>query len=112
MDRDRYLDALLSLPRLLSPQVSRDGKWAAWTWLGVGPAADVYVAPTDGSSPPVRLTATEENTSLVSWTLDGRAVLVRQDHHGDERFRLFRVDLDRPGVMQPLTEPSPNYFLR
>jgi len=39
-------------------------------------------------------------------------VLVQQDHEGDERMQLFRVDLDAPGAMQPLTEPAPNYFLR
>ncbi len=69
MNRDQYLEALLTLPRMVAsvgyslPMVSPDGKWAAWTWYGVGPAADVYVAPTDASSPPVRLTDTRENTS-------------------------------------------------
>jgi dipeptidyl aminopeptidase/acylaminoacyl peptidase len=112
MDREQYLDALLGLPRMAYPKASPDGRWVAWTWLGVGPAADVYVAPTDGSAPPTRMTNTEDNTLVVSWTPDSRAVLAVQDHHGDERHRLYRLDLDHPGVMTPLTEESPNYFLR
>src|SRR5207248_8422135 len=55
---------------------------------------------------------TEDNTLVVSWTPDSRAVLAIQDHHGDERFCLYRLDLDRPGEMTPLTEQHPNYFLR
>lgn len=112
MTPDRYLDAILGLPRLVLPRVSPDGRWVAWTWLGAGPAADVFVAPTDGSDGPARLTETAQDTVFVSWTPDSAAVLVIQDTDGDERYQLFRVDLDHPGAMRPLTEQSPPYFLR
>ena len=109
---DRYLEALLALPAMEEPRVSPDGRWVAWTWYRAGPAADVFAAPADGSSPPLRLTETPHDTFVASWTPDSRAVLVSQDRDGDERAQLFRVDLDRPGDMQPLTEPSPSFFLR
>ncbi len=109
---DNYVDALLSLPRMWGSQVSRDGVWVAWTWYGAGQAADVYAAPTDGSSPPLRLTDTADDSELVSWTPDSRGVLVSQDRDGNERAQLFRVDLDRPCEMVPLTEPDPPYFIR
>ena len=48
---------------------------------------------------------------VVSWTPDGGSVLVvSQDNDGDERVRLFRVRLDAPERMEPLTEPEPNYY--
>ncbi len=112
MTKEQYLEALLSLPGLAVPEISPDGKWAAWSWFRVGPAADVYVAPTDGSAPPLRLTDTPDDTIIVSWMPDSKSVLVEQDHDGNERVQLFRVDLSQPGIMVPLTEPSPNYFLR
>jgi len=112
MTSDEYLDALLSLPTLMGPAVSRDGRWVAWTWFRAGPAADVYVAPTDGSQAPLRLTDSPENTRLVSWTPDSRAVLVEQDQGGDERMQLYLVALDTPLRMEPLTEAHPRYFLR
>ncbi|MBC8233119.1 S9 family peptidase [bacterium] len=112
MKPTEYLDALLSLPGMSQPMVSWDGKWVAWTWFRAGPAADVYVAPADGSAPPTQLTDTLDNTFLVSWTPDSRAVLVEQDKDGNERAQLFRVNLERPLVMVPLTEPEPNYFIR
>ncbi|MBL6965400.1 MAG: S9 family peptidase [Anaerolineales bacterium] len=115
MKPENYLDALLTLPGIddeLWPKVSRDGKWVAWTWFHTGPAADVYVAPTDGSEPPTRLTDTNQNTFLVSWTPDSQAVIVEQDKDGDERVQLFRVELASPLTLNPLTEPEPNYYIR
>lgn len=112
MNSTTYLDALLNLPGLYGAHVSRDGRWVAWTWFRAAPAADVYVAPTDGSRGPIRLTATPEDTFLVSWTPDSRSVIVEQDKGGNERVQLFRVDVAQPEVMVPLTEPDPNYFIR
>jgi dipeptidyl aminopeptidase/acylaminoacyl peptidase len=112
MSPNDYLDALLALPAIYDAAIAPDGRWAAWTWFRAGPTADVYAAPTDGSSAPIRLTDTPENTSLVAWAPDSRALLVQQDHEGDERMQLFRVDLEQPGVLHPLTAHAPNYFLR
>lgn len=112
MDSAEYLDALLALPRLIAPKVSPDGRWVAWTWFGAGPAADVYVAPTDGSTPPLRLTDTDDDTILVSWSPDSRGVLVAQDRDGNERDRLYRVALNAPLALEPLTEADPEYYIR
>jgi len=112
MSPNRHLDALLALPSIYNnAAISRNGKWAAWTWYHTGPTADVYVAPTDGSTAPIRLTETSEDTELVGWTPDSRAVLVKHDHQGDERVQLFRVDLEQPGVLVPLTAPTPNHYI-
>jgi dipeptidyl aminopeptidase/acylaminoacyl peptidase len=109
---DHRLEALLSVPILYGPEVSPDGSWVAWSWSRLGPAADVFAAPTDGSAAPVRLTETADDTLVVSWTPDSRAIVVGQDRDGDERVRLFRVRLAEPGVMEPLIEESPNYYVR
>jgi len=107
-----YLDALLTLPGLLGPAVSPDGLWVAWSWYRTAPAAEVYVAPTDGSMAPLRLTNSTEDTRVASWLPDSSGLLVVQDHAGDERDCLYRVDLAHPGVMTPLTDAQPEYFLR
>lgn len=112
MTPEAYLDALLSLPGMYAPRVSPDGQWVAWVWFRAGPAADVYAARTDGSADPVRLTDSLDNTLLVAWTPDSTAVLVVQDKDGNERAQVFRIRLDQPLVMQPLTEADPPYFLR
>ena len=111
----QYLVALLSLPDIQDeslPRISPDGRWVAWTWHHIGPAADVYAAPTDGSTAPIRLTDTSDDTWLSYWLPDSSGVLVEQDKDGNERAQLFRVDLMQPLEMIPLTEPDPNYYLR
>lgn len=114
MSKSEFLAALLAVPNIRRYLVSPDGEWVAWAWVGRHPAAEVYLAATDGSTGPVRLTDTPENTQLVAWSPDSRAIIVGQDHQGDERVRLFKIEasLDYPGEMQPLTEASPNYFIR
>ena len=113
MSRDLRLESLLSIPALFGPCVSPDGEWVAWSWSRLGPAADVFAAPTDGSQAPLRLTETMEgDTMVVSWTSDSAAVLVSQDNDGDERVRFFLVRLADPGVMEPLTAARPNHYLR
>jgi hypothetical protein len=39
-------------------------------------------------------------------------VILSEDHDRDEHGRLFKVDIDQPQVMPPLTEDSPPYFMR
>jgi len=118
MDPESYLDALLNLPgmvisqsRMVGPKLSPDKKWLAWSWYRTGPAADVYVAPVDGACAPIRLSETLENTFIIEWMPDSRAVIVSQDESGNERDQLFRIALDQPGILIPLTEPHPPYYL-
>jgi dipeptidyl aminopeptidase/acylaminoacyl peptidase len=109
---DSFLHQLLSLPQVLNAQMSPDGRWAAFEWYRIHENLDVFLVPTDGSSPPVPLTHTPEYTSLVGWTFDSRTVIVAEDHDRDEYARLFRVGISSPGEMQPLTEDRPPYFIR
>ena len=112
LESDPFLEQLLYLPTVLDAHLSPDGRWVAFAWYRIHENLDVFVVPTDGSAAPVALTHTPEATEWVSWTFDSSAVIVAEDHDGDERARLFRVALDRPGEMQPLTEDRPPYFIR
>ncbi|HDQ73668.1 MAG TPA: S9 family peptidase [Chloroflexi bacterium] len=112
MKRISYLDQLLTLPEVRHALLSPDGRWVAFVWYRFHENFDVFAVPADGSTLPVPLTHTPELTWLVSWTPDSRAVIVEEDHDGDERVRLFSVAVDRPGEMQPLTEDRPPYFIR
>jgi dipeptidyl aminopeptidase/acylaminoacyl peptidase len=107
-----FLDHLLALPKLGGEAVSPDLKYVAWTWYGRGPVADVYVAPTDGLLPPTRLTDTLQDTSVVSWSADSRTLIVSEDKDGDERERLYAIDIFKPLQMTLLTDADPHYFLR
>lgn len=98
------------LPMVWSCKVSPDGRWVAWAWSGVGEAFDVYVAPTDGSASPRRLTDSRDDVLPRSWTADGRALVVARAEGGDDRDQLFRLAIDHPNRLDPLTAPRPRHF--
>lgn len=112
MAHNKFLDQLLNLPTVAYAQMSPDGRWVAFVWYHRHENADVFVVPCDGSSSPIALTHTPEFTWLVNWFSDSSAVIVEEDHDRDERVRLFKIDLDNPGDMLPLTENRPPYFIR
>jgi dipeptidyl aminopeptidase/acylaminoacyl peptidase len=107
---DSFLSALLALPVMGRAALSPDGRLVAWTWYRKAPAADIYLAPTDGAATPRRLTATPDDTVLVSWAPDSASLVVAEDRGGDEHVQLFRLTLD--GAMTALTEASPPFFAR
>jgi len=107
-----FLDALLSIPKIYRPLISKDSKHVVYAWLNVHPNIDVFAVPTDGSKKPFAITETPEATFPVSFSPDSKSVIVGQDKGGNERVRLYEVFLDRPGHMIPLTEDDPPYFLR
>lgn len=111
MLNQEFLEKLLNLPIVSFAKVSPDGRWVAFVWYHRHENMDVFLVPTDGSSPPVALTHTPEFTWLNNWTADSKSVIVEEDHDGDERIRFFQVAVDKPGEMIPLTEDRPPYFL-
>lgn len=108
--RGSLAEAWARCPVPWSVKPSPDGRWVAWAWAGPGPAADIYLAPTDGSAPPRRLAATPEHSLPRAWTADGRALVVAEHVGGDERDRLFLLRLDEPGRLVPLTAANPTHL--
>jgi dipeptidyl aminopeptidase/acylaminoacyl peptidase len=112
MNNETFLHQLMTLPTVLEARQSPDRRWVAFTWYRIHENIDVFLVPSDGSQPPIPLTHTPEATELVSWTPDSQAVIVAEDHDGDEFSCLFRVNIEQPEVMLPLTEDRPPYFIR
>jgi dipeptidyl aminopeptidase/acylaminoacyl peptidase len=112
MSNDTFLHQLMTLPTVEEARFSPDKRWVAFTWYRRHENVDIFLVPSDGSHEPIALTHTPEATELVSWTPDSKAVIVSEDHDRDEFMRLFRVDIDQPLVMQPLTDDRPAYFIR
>jgi dipeptidyl aminopeptidase/acylaminoacyl peptidase len=109
MTVDRTLETLMAVPELLDARASPDGRWLAWAWGNLGPSADVWLAPTDRSAAPRRLTDIAEEVRPRAWAPDGRWLVVAVERDGDEKPQLHR--LDRDGGMTPLTA-GPPCFLR
>ncbi len=48
----------------------------------------------------------------MSWSADSRTLIVSEDKDGDERERLYAIDIFKPLQMTLLTDADPHYFLR
>ncbi len=112
MTIDAYLHQLMTLPNVTDARLSPDKCWVAFSWYRRHENFDIFLVPSDGSQAPIALTHTPEATELVSWMPDSTAVIVSEDHDGDEFARLYRVDIRHPLAMQPLTDERPLYFIR
>jgi dipeptidyl aminopeptidase/acylaminoacyl peptidase len=108
MAPERFIDAVLSLPVLGRALLAPGGRHVAWSWSRLAPAADIFVAATDGSTPPRRLTSTADDSYLLSWVPDGSSLVIAEDQGGSEHYQLLRLGLD--GALTPLTEPAPAHF--
>ena len=109
--QENIIDSFLKTPRLYGAKVSPDLKWVVWVWANVGSSADVYIAPIDKTESPRKLTDFNQDTSIISWTEDSRFIVVNHDYDGDERFRLYKTDINT-GEVFPLTEEHPSCFIR
>ena len=107
-----FLQQLLTLPTVQDAKLSPDGRWVAFSWYRVHENCDIFLAPASGEVEPIALTHSREWSNLISWTPDSRSVVFSEDHDRDERYRLYRVDIENPGEATPLTEGNPPFFLR
>ena len=107
-----FLDALLTIPAIYNYKISKNSRYVAYTWKNAHPNLDVFLVPTEGSRRPIALTETPEATFIVDFTPDSKSVIVGEDKNRNERVRLFKVKIDKPREMFPLTEEDPPFFLR
>jgi len=109
--KSSFLEALLTIPAIRGPKISRDSKFIAYTWENVHPNLDVFLVPTNGSARSLALTKTPEATFIVDFAPDSRSVIVGEDKSRNERVRLFEVKIDEPKQLISLTEEDPPFFI-
>ena len=110
MDNLAFLDRLLALPAQYYPLVSRDLRRFAFCRRGLGHGAQTYVAALEPDAEARQLTAPPGDSYPVSWSFDGRFLVVARSHDGDERDALFRIDVDTGDEMR-LTERPDDHFI-
>ncbi|HVJ32931.1 MAG TPA: prolyl oligopeptidase family serine peptidase [Terriglobia bacterium] len=86
-----------------APHVSPDGRWLAWTWTGPDETGNVWIVPTDGTQPPVRLTDGSDHFYVRGFSKDGTQIVLAQSIGSSERDRLFLAKLPGRGKESHLT---------
>jgi len=92
-------ETLFLMKRVSSPVVSPDGKWVVFsvTEPSYDPQqqrSDLWIAATDGSAPPRRLTFTKGSESDAAWSPDSRRIAFSARREGDEAAQIYVLDLD------------------
>ncbi len=100
----------------LSPRISPDGRWVAFSGEYAG-SRQIYVVPYEGGTPR-QLTFYPDVGPLpprggydhwvVDWTPDGSKILIRANRtpYGERIGRYFTVDPERGGIPEPLEIPE------
>lgn len=118
--RNLDLDSLMSLPTIglpgfpeIQPRIcSPNKKHLALSINRIQENYDVFLKSSDGTGELIPLTKTSEVTIVRDWAPDSKSILVSEDKARNERVTLYRVFLDAPREMNPVTDVEPNFFMR
>lgn len=99
------------MKRVGPPVVSPDGRWAVFSL--VEPAyeesqqgSDLWIVPTDGSTPPRRVTSTRGAESGPVWSPDSRRLAFAARREGDDVPQIYLLDVIGGGEAQRVTQLS------
>lgn len=109
--RDLDLESLMNIPSIGSYEVSPKKSHLALSISRIHENYDVFLMAIDEPGVLTPLTNTPEVTVVEDWDPESKSVLVGEDKARDERVTLYRVFIDDPEKMIPVTEAKPNFFL-
>ena len=97
--------------RLGGPVVSPDGSRVVVSathpsYEKDGTSSDLWLLRVDGSGEALRLTATPESESGVSWSPDGKKIAFTTKRGKDEVSQVYVLNMDGPGEAVPITDIS------
>jgi dipeptidyl aminopeptidase/acylaminoacyl peptidase len=106
------LNSLMRLPEIGDAFVSPNKKHVALMVNRIHENYDIFLRSTEESSDLKALTNNSEYTTIQDWAPDSKSIIVAQDKSRNERTTLYRVFIDSPLEMEPITELEPNHFMR
>jgi dipeptidyl aminopeptidase/acylaminoacyl peptidase len=99
--RAMEVDDLFRFKRVSEPQISPDGKWVVY---GVGvvnleankTVSNLWLAATDGATPPKQLTKADKSDRHPRWSPDGKSILFESSRSGTNQLWLMSVPDGKP----------------
>lgn len=106
------LDSLMTIPQIWGVLPSPDKTYFALGANRIQENYDIFLGKMSGSAEITPLTRTPETTYITDWSPDSKSIIVGEDKAGNERVTLYRVFIDNPFDMNPLTPTEPDHFMR
>lgn len=97
--------------RVGAPEVSPDGRWAAFTvrqpaYEKGEESTDIWLVPMDGSGAPRQVTFSRSGESDLAWSPDSARLAFCEKREGDERRQVYLLDLEAGGETRRVTDLS------
>ena len=104
-------EAMWLMKRVGAPVPSPDGKWVVFSVIEPAydpkdQVSDLWIAPTEGTTPTRRITATKAVESGVSWSSDSARIVFASKRDSDEQSQVYLLDLKAGGEAQRITNLS------
>lgn len=106
------LESLMTIPEMSRVLLSPEKQHFALTVNRIQENYDVFLGSLQRDTEMVPLTRTPEATILTDWAPDSKSILVAEDIARNERMTLYRVFIDTPFEMLPLTPKEPDHFMQ
>lgn len=100
-----------TMKRVGSPVLSPDGQWVIFSVLDAAyndkdQVNDIWIAPTNRSEAPRRLTSAKAGESGYTWSPDGKYIAFVAKRDGDEESQIYLLNMKSGGEAQKLTTIS------
>lgn len=104
-------EELWLMKRVGAPQVSPDGKWVVFnvtepSYTETETVNDLWIAATDGSAAPRRLTSGKSAEGGYQWNPDGKYIAFSARREGDEAGQIYLLNVKEGGEAQRFTNIS------
>ncbi|TFG99732.1 hypothetical protein E4H12_01665 [Candidatus Thorarchaeota archaeon] len=106
------LDSLMMIPNIARVLPSPDKEFFAVMVNRIQENYDIFLGKISGTREISPLTRTPEFTYITDWSPDSKSIIVAEDKARNERVTLYRLFIDSPFEMNPLTPIDPDYFMR